>query len=365
MLFNALVAVVLSLSPLGQKATFASLFLTSQGIGLTIHALFLGVGHLLRLDMSGLPLPLRLAYVVTIVLAGSWVGYSLGMWVSLGDRSRLVDHLAGASGALLVIPALSAALTVMTFAAVNRLRAQQLMAEREQRARERAEREAIAARLALLNAQIEPHFLYNTLAHVSALLARDPGAAEQMLEDLIGYLRASSRNMGQLLVSLADELESVRGYLAVMQRRLRGRLTVRYVLDPSLAALRIPPASVQTLVENAIKHGIEPSPAGGEILVRSRARAGVALLEVVDTGKGLPAEGERGTGPETARPGEGAGPAGTGLANLRERLRLGLGQAASLTLEPGDLGRGCVATIAVPVPAAPDEPAPAGALGLA
>ncbi len=334
-LFNSALALVLTAS-LPYEGGYWRYFVTSQAIGLTIHALFAGLGNALRMDMFALPLGMRMAYVVTVVLAGSWIGYALATWALLGDLDALRRHLGKASWALMVVPPLSALPTVVILSAVNRVRRQQLSAERAETARAQAEHEVTAARLQLLNAQIEPHFLYNTLAHVSALLTRDPAAARGMLDDLIAYLRASSRNMAHALVPFEDELESVRGYLAVMQRRLGGRLEVHYELARDLPACRVPPASLQTLVENAIKHGIEPSARGGAITIRADARAGRVRIAVADTGVGL-------GGVATAAGG------GTGLANLRERLRLSLGADCTLRLESAAGGE-TRAVIELPVP---------------
>jgi sensor histidine kinase YesM len=225
-----------------------------------------------------------------------------------------------------LIPLISAVMIVAVLAAASRLRAGQLAAERARSETIRAEREAIAARLALLNAQIEPHFLYNTLAHVRVLAGTDAPAAQRMIDSLIDYLRASSRNMVLPLVTLAQELESVRGYLAVMQQRLGDRLTVVWRIPAQAGDQLVPPAALQTLVENAIKHGIEPASAGGEIRIEAMPGDGGWLIEVSDTGAGF-------SSPPATRPGAGASDRGTGLANLSERLRLTMGGLAGVGLD--------------------------------
>ena len=157
---------------------------------------------------------------------------------------------------------------------------------------------------------------------MQALVGRDARAAQGMIDSLIDYLRASSRNMALTLVTLDDEIASVRGYLAVMQLRLGARLRVAWQVPAQAGEVAIPPAALQTLVENAIKHGIEPASQGGEIRIEAR-RAGAGWeVDVINTraafGDAGPARADRG---------------GTGLANLRERLRLTLGAQATLTLE--------------------------------
>ncbi len=339
---NTLIAALLTLF-VPHTGGFVSNLSISQAIGLTIHALFWALGHGLHVDMFGLTPALRGVYVASVVLAGSWLGYAGATWLRLGDWQALVEHMTHASRFLVVMPVAWAVVTMALFALVNRLRGRQLEQERERNARMSAEREAIAARLQLLNAQIEPHFLYNTLASIAALIPPDASAARRLIEALTTYLRTSSRNMSQPLVALADELDSVRGYLGVMQLRLGDRLRVRYGVPAEAGALRVPPAALQTLVENAIKHGIEPSPAGGEISVSAFLAQSGWVLQVSDSGAGL-----------DAAPAATAG--GTGLANLAERLRLALG-AATVTLESRE-GGGSVARIVLPG-AAPADARPA------
>lgn len=329
---NTVIATLLTLF-VPQTGGFGSNLLVSQTIGLTIHAMFWTLGRGLRFDMFMLPAALRIAYVLSVVLAGSWLGYAAAAWWRLGDWSLLVEHMMQASGFLVVIPLFWAAATMAVLGFVNRLRGRQLAHERERSARAAAEREAISARLQLLNAQIEPHFLYNTLASVIALIPPDAPDARRLIDALTAYLRASSRNMARPLVALADELDSVRGYLDVMQLRLGSRLRVRYAVPAGAHAVQVPPAALQTLVENAIKHGIEPSPAGGEITVSASPGSNGWVLEVGDSGAGL------GDAPATG--------GGAGLANLAERLRLALGPDATLTLESRRAG-GTVARIVLP-----------------
>lgn len=332
---NTLVALTLTLF-LPVTGGFASNLLVSQSIGLTIHAMFTGLGRGLSLDMFALSLPARAGYMLCVVLAGSWVGYAGARWFQLGDFDALARHMSGASRFLLAIPAAWAVLTVVLFTAIDRVRARQLAFERARAAQASAEREAIAARLQLLNAQIEPHFLYNTLATLGALLPPDGAPASQLLDALVRYLRASSRNMSRPLVALDDELESVRGYLDVMALRMGPRLSVHYDVPHAAAAVMLPPAALQALVENAIRHGLEPSVAGGTILVAARRTAAGWAIAVEDSGAGpgaVPASGERS--------------AGTGLALLGERLRLSLGATAAVDLRARD-GGGAVATLVLP-----------------
>jgi sensor histidine kinase YesM len=175
------------------------------------------------------------------------------------------------------------------------------------------------ARLRALQAQIEPHFLYNTLANVVSLIDSQPAKARRMLERFIDYLRASLSASRAEHATLQGELDLAGAYLDVLGVRMEGRLRWRFDVDPAISALPIAPMLLQPLVENAIMHGIEPKLEGGEIVVRARLEDGLLCLEVCDSGLGL----------RTAPPRPGGG---VGLSNLRERLRQLYGPAAQLQL---------------------------------
>lgn len=177
--------------------------------------------------------------------------------------------------------------------------------------RARYERQALDGELRLLQAQVEPHFLFNTLANVRELVEAGSPQASQVLASLIAYLRAAVPRLQARLAPMSDELDLVRAYLEVMHMRMPDRL--RFSIEADAEALRgqCPPSALLTLVENALRHGIDPSEEGGAIELRVVARDGRCRATVTDTGVGL-----RPTG---AAPAEGLG---TGLSTLRERLRL-------------------------------------------
>ena len=189
-------------------------------------------------------------------------------------------------------------------------------------------------RLGVLQAQVEPHFLFNTLASVRALVRQDPAQAEATLDALVAFLRATIpklRDDRGLHSTLGQQLDICASYLALMQVRMGGRLAYAVTVDEAQRALAFPPSLLITLVENAIKHGIEPRPGPGRIEV-SVVRDGERLrIRVVDDGAGL-------------QPGIGGG---VGLANVREQLAQRFGGQASLRLHPGAAGGG-VAEIDVP-----------------
>jgi signal transduction histidine kinase len=216
-------------------------------------------------------------------------------------------------------------------------------------------RQAQQARLDLLVSQLEPHMLFNTLANLRVLIARDPAQAQAMLDRLVGFLRTTLAASRSTTHPLAAEFARVADYLALMGMRMGPRLQVQLNLPEALAAQEVPTLLLQPLVENAMAHGLEPSVRGGRIEVGAALRDGAGragpqiVLTVRDTGIGLDAaRPEGGTG---AAPGNGtrAGTGGYGLTHVRERLQTLHGSAATLTLAPAtDAEGGTIATIVLP-----------------
>lgn len=214
--------------------------------------------------------------------------------------------------------------------------------------RRELERDALDARLRLLQGQIEPHLLFNTLANVQSLMDYDPPRAKRMLETFSTYLRAGLSQMRSSEGDLETELEMARVYLALMQIRMEDRLRFRIEASAEARAALVPTLMLQPLVENAIHHGLEPKLEGGSVAVRAEVHDGRLEVRVVDDGVGPDAPGRR------LRPG-----AGMALANLRARLQTQFGNAASLTLRAGDDECGAAAVLALPYRRAEDGPAPA------
>ncbi|MCY4756823.1 sensor histidine kinase [Pelomonas aquatica] len=214
------------------------------------------------------------------------------------------------------------------------------------RYRARWKQEALQARvteaqLKLLQGQIEPHFLFNTLANVQSLIDFDPERAKQMLERFTDYLRASLGQLRGDSTTLAQEFGMLGAYLALMQLRMGERLKVELSLPAELGAIALPPLLAQPLVENAIHHGLEPKIAGGTVAVSARRVDGRLWIEVADDGQGL--DGQRPGGQR--RSGN-----GVALDNIRARLAARFGPGASLDLLPRD-GGGTLARIQIPATA--------------
>ena len=220
--------------------------------------------------------------------------------------------------------------------AITRRVAQRRRGEQAALQQTATEKELTLARLNLLQAQVEPHFLYNTLASAQLLTRSDPARAEQMLGNLILYLRHSLPRTEDALSSIGVELERARAYLDILTIRMGARLNLRIEVPDALKGVRLPAMMLQTLVENAIKHGLEPKPGGGTVWISARTVGDAVAVTVADDGRGFSAEG---------------GGTGIGLHNVRERLRLAYGSAASFAIV-ANFPCGVAATISVPNTAA-------------
>jgi LytS/YehU family sensor histidine kinase len=186
--------------------------------------------------------------------------------------------------------------------------------------RSELEREALDARLHLLQAQVAPHFLFNTLANVQALVDAGSPHASAVLRSLTAYLRAVVPLLHEPAATIEHELQVVRPYLELMQMRMPDRLQYAIHVDPAALDVRCPPSTLLTLVENAVRHGIDPSEEGGRIDIDIARNGGRCVVRVIDTGAGFH---QSGVG------------LGTGLMTLRERLQLVFGDAAQLRLTSG------------------------------
>jgi len=194
------------------------------------------------------------------------------------------------------------------------------------------ERRLTEAQMAALQAQVEPHFLFNTLALIGRLIETDPPEAAKVHAHLIAYLRSAlpqMRSSGG--ATLGKQLDLSKAYLAIMQARMKERLAVRFEVPDFLGSAPFPPMMLQTLIENAIKHGLEPKIDGGTILVRARVDGATLVVDVCDDGVGIDLHADE----------------GVGLANIRERLQLLYGGQAELVIEAPPGGGAC-ASVRIP-----------------
>ena len=204
--------------------------------------------------------------------------------------------------------------------------------ERASAAQTATQKELTEAKLHLLHAQVEPHFLYNTLASAQLLTRSDPARAEAMLGHLIQYLRRSLPNAESEMSTLGAELERTLAYLEILKIRMGPRLSVQVDVPEALRATPMPSMMLQTLVENAIKHGLEPRTGGGPVWIRARRDGDDVAVTVADNGEGFNSK---------------TGGTGIGLKNVRERLRLRYAGEANLSVI-ANFPAGVAATITVP-----------------
>jgi hypothetical protein len=322
LVWNCLVALVLtaaeqlfSARPDPLLASFASMLLAANVVGFMIHGALVTLHRLAPQAVSNGPRA-RLAQMAVSgigALCGVSLARALLSWTS---------PLQIASGALttIVLYAVFTAIVVrgMLFLAERRV-ARETAAARQQEQIATASRLLAEARLRALQAQIEPHFLYNTLANVLSLIDTRPAEARHMLERFIDFLRASLAASRAETATLGGELDQVTAYLDVLAVRMGARLRYRVDAGADCRLLPIAPMLLQPLVENAVMHGIEPKLEGGEIVIRARIEDAALCIEVADTGLGL--------GSAPPRPG-----GGVGLGNLRERVRQLHGPQAQLQL---------------------------------
>lgn len=191
------------------------------------------------------------------------------------------------------------------------------------------------AELRALEGQINPHFLFNCLNSIRALVAEDPAKAQDMITRLANIFRHNLHRESAHTVPLSSEIEVVSDYLALQAVRFEDRLRVSFAVAPEACQVHVPPMLLQTLVENALKHGIAPLASGGDLLIRAGRTSDAVRIEVENSGQlGKSAH-------------DAAEPGGLGLANTRERLRLLYGGRASLQLKDGGAGR-VIATVQIP-----------------
>ena len=232
----------------------------------------------------------------------TFAGVLFGLWMALGAMVRQRDALA---------------------------RDQALAFELE---RSELARQALDARMQLLQAQVQPHFLFNTLANVQALVDAGSPQASKVLGSLIAYLKAAVPRLNEPATTIGQEIQLAHSYLELMHVRMPDRLQFSVQADAEALDLRCPPMTVLTLVENAVRHGIDPSEEGGRIEVTVQVVDGRCRVRVSDSGVGL------------VRAGDGLG---TGLSALRERLQLAFGADAQLRLTAEE-PRGAIAEVDFP-----------------
>jgi len=305
--------------------TYLDLLVSALCVGYTSMVLFTIAGNIRQTRIP------REHMQMFAVMLGSFLGTVLAGIVKGRDlRHMFTERLSGVS----ITMGLGIGVGCVVVAALllrekhARDEARLLQAEAE---RHRLEKNFLEARLQLMQAQVEPHFLFNTLANVQHLVEADPPAAARMLESLIQYLRVAVPQMRESTTNLGRELDMARAFLEINRVRMGARLDFSIDVPEPLKTRAFPPMMLISLVENAVKHGVDPCCECGSITIRASESEGRLKVSVADTGEGI-------------RPRKGTG---VGLANIRDRLKALHGTAARLVLEE-NAPRGVVASIEVP-----------------
>ena len=307
--------------------TYWDLLVTALCVGYTSMVLFTVAsnGTVAHLPREGLQ--------ILAVIAGSILGTLLAGVVKGRDLSQMFHERMWGVAISMGLGVGFGCVVVAAILLRERHARDQARLHRAEAERHQLEKGMLEARLQVMQAQVEPHFLFNTLANVQHLVETDPPGAGRMLDSLIRYLRAALPQMREANSTLGREVDMARAFLEIQAVRMGSRLQFRIDVPAPLRAHAFPPMMLISLVENAIKHGIDPCCECGNVTIRADAASGRLRVSVADTGEGV-------------KPKHGVG---VGLANIRERLKALYGGAASLVLEE-NAPHGVVAAIELPLP---------------
>lgn len=309
--FNTIIA--LFVTQLGFGTGLLVNFIFSQTIGLCMCSLILAGHYFLRRPS----VPGHALILLVSMPMGAVLGAVLGAPIAGIPLSEIVQGRPALFLQMLIIGILFGTMITYFFFSRERISQTEAQLQQEQIKSLTLEKSTLETRLRLLQAQIEPHFLFNTLSNVLSLLESEPAQGKAMLEDLTRYLRSSLSRTRDRMTTLGQELDLIRAYLDIYKVRMGERLRYTIEIPEKLREVPFPPLLVQPLVENALKHGLEPKIEGGEILVKVEDRADGYRLMVTDTGSGLQKDAV----------------SGIGLANVRERLEALYSGKARLIIE--------------------------------
>jgi len=306
--------------------TFLDLLVSALCVGYVTMVLFTIAGNL-RVTW-----PNPVARQMLAVVVGSFLGTILaGLVKGRAIGAMFTERLAGVS-ITMGLGIGFGCVAVAGFVLREKHARDEARLHRAEAERQQLEKNILEAKLQLMQAQVEPHFLFNTLANVQHLVETDPPAASRMLDSLIKYLRAALPQMRESATTLRRELEMARAFLEIHRIRMGTRLEYSIEVPPHLLDVGFPPMMLLSLVENALKHGVDPCCECSSVAIRAAHADGRLSVSVADTGEGIvPKKG-----------------GGIGLANIRERLKALYGHEARLLLEENN-PQGVVASIEIPL----------------
>ena len=295
---------------------FVNNLVISNVVGFSFWIVISAIGPVIRLVNTRSFWFITFFYAIlgTAIVTGSMWGYAYfsghrGMLNYMGSREQF-------TASFVVAIIISLVLSITWKRRSEELNAQITLAEERERVGA-AERAATEANLRALQAQIEPHFLFNTLANVTSLIHAQPDDAKRMLEEFIAYLRATLASTREKHTTLASEFQMMTNFLSILRIRMGDRLQVAIDLPADLQQATMPPMLLQPLIENAIKHGLEPKIEGGSVSLKAERVGAQLRISVIDTGLGF------GNTPSN----------GIGLKNVRERIEKLFGNDGSVAIE--------------------------------
>ncbi len=320
------IALVLTLS--SPSTRFIVSFIISQSFGLTICSIFLLMFRVFK-PRRWLTLIL---IIFTGVIAGSIIGLNIGFFILKKMFSIALNLPMKHMLQIMLSAVMFSGAALYFFITKSRLRHRNEMIEQEKTSRMAMEKESLLANLRMLQAQIEPHFLFNTLSNIVSLIETQPAKGKSMLLDLTKYLRISLSRTLPEKTTLDQEIAMIKAYLNIQKIRMDERLNFKIDVPNNMRQQSFPPMLLQPLVENAVKHGLEPKVDGGEIGIRATEENSLMRIEVADTGLGFSDFNK----------------SGVGIANVRERLALLFGEKGRLKIEENK-PHGVRVTIEVPI----------------
>lgn len=325
-IISAVIAAFLTFTGITTKSFIINL-IVSQSFGVSMYSI---IHFLLWIFKPGRMV--SLAFIVIIGIAiGTLIGLQIGSFALQQIFSITLMQQQKSLFRAIVLAITFGSIISYLYYSRFRLRASEEVIQQERINRLFSEKQALEANLKLLQAQVEPHFLFNTLSNVLSLIDTDPTKGKSMLVDLIHYLRTSLSRTLPVATTLDQEMNIIKAYLNIQKIRMGERLRFSIELPDGLREHPFPPMLLQPLVENAVKHGLEPAIEGGEITIKVMEENGLIRIEVQDTGNGFSSY-------DTA---------GVGITNVRERIRLLYGDKGRFILEAND-PHGVKAIIEVP-----------------
>ena len=311
-LISTLIAAFLTFTGITTKSFIMNL-IVSQSFGISFCSIIMLLLWILKPEKLS-----SLVFIVAMGIAtGTLIGLQIGSFVLHWFFSITLKPPGKSLLQTFILAVTFGSMTTYFFYSKARIRISNEVIQEEKIKRLSSEKEALEANLRLLQAQIEPHFLFNTLSNVLSLIDTDPANGKIMLLDLIHYLRTSLSRTFPDRITLDQEMDILKAYLNIQKIRMGERLHFRIEFPEVVRRHPFPPMLLQPLVENAIKHGLEPKMEGGEVLIKVTEEADLIRIEVADTGNGFSSFQNT----------------GVGIRNVRERIKLLYGEKGRLILE--------------------------------